>query len=260
MKLWREREDDHWIAGTLTLLSNANQELDLYEEGIEQAKESLEIFKRLNNKLAQGTSLKDLAWLLEHDKQLGAAEEAAYDALNLLLNEGDQFEVCQCRRLLGSIHHSKEETEKAINHFEAALRIASSFDWHTEQFWIHDALARLFLDNNRFDDAHTHTERAKLYTVNDQYCLGRAMEMQAYVLKRGCKFGEAKSEALRAVDVFEKIGATKDVEDCRAILRSIEVGVEELATSSGSDFNGKPKETVSLPTPTNSLFSARGAE
>jgi tetratricopeptide (TPR) repeat protein len=47
------------------------------------------------------------------------------------------FRVCQCHRLLGDIHYSKGETEKAIDHFETALGIASSFNWHDQLFWIH---------------------------------------------------------------------------------------------------------------------------
>jgi hypothetical protein len=53
-------------------------------------------------------------------------------------------------------------TKQAIDHYETALGIASSSNWHGEQFWILCSLAELFRDQGRFDDAHAHVERAKL--------------------------------------------------------------------------------------------------
>jgi len=97
---------------------------------------------------------------LHHNNQLSAAEEAVSQALDLLSNKGEQFEVCQCYRLLGDICRSRGETEAAKNHFETALRIASSFGWHAQQFFILHSLAILFFDEGRFDDAQTHVERA----------------------------------------------------------------------------------------------------
>jgi len=35
-------------------------------------------------------------------------------------------------------------------------------------------------------------------------------------------FEEAKSEALRAADFFERFGAARDLESCRTLLRGIE--------------------------------------
>ena len=104
---------------------------------------------------------------------------------------------------------SKGETGKAINHLEAALGIASSFNWHDEQFWILCSLAKLFRDQGRFDNAHAQVERAKSHTTNAAYLLGRAMQLQADIWHQQLRFEEAKSEALRAVDVFEDLGATK---------------------------------------------------
>jgi tetratricopeptide (TPR) repeat protein len=88
-----------------------------------------------------------------------------------------------------------------------ALGIASSFNWHDHLFWAHYALAELFLDEGRFDDAHAHVERAKSHAVNNAYYLGRAMELQARVWYKQHRLEEARSEALRAADVYEKLGA-----------------------------------------------------
>ena len=243
LKLWRERGDDRWAAETLGFLSYANRRMGLREEGIQQARESLEIYKKLSDKPGQAVAWRDLAWSLYDDEQLGAAEEAASRALDLLLNKGSQFQICQCHRLLGDIYRSKGETEKGIDHFETALGIASTSNWQTEHSRIDHSLAELFFGNKKFDDAHLHVERAKTYAINDPYCLGRAMELQARFWYEEGKFGEAKPEALHAADVYEKIGAVKDVERCRAMLRTMEVGVGESVTSSESDSNGELLET-----------------
>ena len=257
LKLWRERGDDRWIADTLRFLSDANRMLGLYKEGIEQAREALDIFKRLNDELAQARAWHRLARLLHSDGQFDAAEEAAFRAISLFSDKGNQFEVCRSHRLLGDIYSSKGETGEAIDHYKTAIRIASPFNWRNEQFWIHHSMAELFYDNRRFDDARTHAKHAKSHAVNDPYCLGRAMELQARILYKSCKFEEAKTEALRAADTYKKIGAMKDVEDCRAILRDIETGAGGLAISSEPDFNfnGELLETVPPPAPINAPLS-----
>ena len=45
-------------------------------------------------------------------------------------------------------------------------------------------------------------------------------------MNKECMFDEAKSEALRAADLFEKLGAAKGLERCRKLLRDIEKGTE----------------------------------
>ena len=247
LKLWRERGDDLWVADTLRGISQVNKELGLYEEGIEQAREALEIYGRLDYLLGQGQARQQLAWLLYHDGQFDATEEAALRAIVLLSYTGDQHGVSDCHRLLGKIHHSKGDTEKAINQFETAIKIASTFNFHNSLFWTHYNLAELFSDGGRSDDAHVHVQRAKSYTINDKYLLGTTMGLQAYFWYKEGRFEEAKSEALRAAEVYKGIGATTDAERCEAILRDIE-----------SDFDGIGKllDTRLLPTPANSSFSA----
>ena len=100
--------------------------LGLFEEGAEQAKEALGIFERHNDTPRQGKSLCTLASLWCDDGQFDAAEEAAFRAIDLLLDAGNHHLVCDCHRILGEIYRDKGKTKKAINHFEAALGIASS--------------------------------------------------------------------------------------------------------------------------------------
>jgi len=61
LELWRERGDDSQVAQTLRCLSAANRYMDLYEEGIQQAKEASEIFERLGRTVGQARCLIILA-------------------------------------------------------------------------------------------------------------------------------------------------------------------------------------------------------
>ena len=222
LKLEREWGNDLQVARILRHLSDTSRIMDLHKEGIQLAEEALEVLERLGDTVAQAKGLDDLAWLLYADKQLDAAEEAASRAVNLSLEKGEQYLACGSHRILGYIYHSKGEREKAIFHFEIALGIASSFNWYDRLFWVHYDLAQLLLDEDRFDDAHAHVEQAKSHTVNNAYFLGRAMEQQARVWYKQRKLEEARSEASRAIDVYEKLGASRDVEDCRGLLQRIE--------------------------------------
>ena len=251
LKLWRDCGDDLQVAQTLRFISGADRSLGLPKEGIEHAKEPLEIYKQLNNTPGQALSWQQLAWSLYDDSQLGAAEEAAFQVINLPSNMADQLLICDCHRLLGLVRHSTGKAEKAITHFETAIGIASSSNWAHILGPIHSSLAQLFFDENRFDDAHAHVERSKSHATDDPYNLGRAMELQATFWYEQRMLKEAKSEALLAADVYEKIGATKDVEYCRTLLRKI-----EEAASPKTDSTGEFPETVLHPTSVNSPMPA----
>jgi len=231
LRLRRGRGDDFLVAETLRFLSDANGLLGCHKEGIQQAREALGIYERLNDKIEQARSWQWLGRLLYDDEQLDAAEEAASRAIDLLSDKGEQFPVCECHHLLGDVYYSRGKTENAINHLETALGIAANFNWHDQLFWIHRSFALLFFSDGMFDDAHAHVERAKLHGINNPYLLGRAMELQAGFLYEQHRFGEANSEALRAADIFEKLGAAKELEVCKATLRKIEEATKRPAVS-----------------------------
>ena len=241
LKLWREQDKDHWVAQTLWRLADANRWLRCYMEGIQQAKEAFEIFKQLDNRHGQAQALRTLAWLFLDHKQLAAAEEATSQAINInLRGDNGQFQACQCHRLLGKIYGRKGETEKAIGQFEKALGIASAFNWPSQLFWIHYSLAELFSDKKRFDHAHAQIERAKSH-VNGSHNLGRATQLYARILLGEGRFKEAKSEALRATDVY---GAATDVEPCRDLLRLIEEKMNMSVASGESNSSGSRRSPV----------------
>ena len=119
-------------------------------------------------------------------------------------------------------------------------------------FWIHFSLAELFRDHYKFDKAHAHIECAKSHGVNDVYYLGRVVGLRARVWYEQGKLKEAKFEALRAIDVFEKLGAAVDLENYRKFLRDIEGTMKKPVTSDVLEFDGELPETALLPAPVNS--------
>jgi len=83
----------------------------------------------------------------------------------------------------------------------------------------------------------TFTSNGPSHATNNAYYLGRATELQATFLYQQDRFEEARSDALCAADIYEKVGAAKDVGDCRELLRMID---EETN-------NGEFLETTLLP-------------
>jgi tetratricopeptide (TPR) repeat protein len=222
LELGRKRGDDSQVAQTLRYLSRVNRHLDLYEEGIRQAKEALEILERIGDRTGQARNLFELGCMSFYDNQLDAAENAASRGIELISEKEQGFLFCKLTQVLGEVYRSKGEKEKAIHHFETALRIASPSNWFDVLFWTHLDLVVLFRDAGEYDDANNHIEKAKSNAVGGTYKLGRAMKMQADIWLRQGRLGEAKSEALNALEISERSRATKDVETCREILQVIE--------------------------------------
>jgi len=239
LQLCRERGNDYAASLALRLLSNVAQRFGLYEEGIQKVQEALQILERLDNREGQANCLVYLASLLESTNNFDAAEEAASQAMDLFSEIGNPFRICQSHRLLGYIYHSKDETEKAVHHYEAALGIASPFNWPDQLFWIHHDLVRLLLHKGRFDDAQARIERAKSHTVKNIYTLGRATKQQAKLWYRQHRLEEARSEILRAADMFDKLGATTDLKSCKKLLRQIDEETNKPVTPGNLTDDGK---------------------
>ena len=221
LRLERERGDDFQVASVLSDLSDVNRVLGLRKEGIGQALEALEIHERVSCVEDQGDCLVGLALLLCGDGQLDAAEEAASRAIKILPEKGEEWRVCNYHGTLGIVYRSKGEKEKALHHFETALTIASTFGWSHGLFWTHYDLAILFRDEDDFDNAHAHTKQARSHTDDDPYLLGRAILLRAQIYYQQRRREESASEALRAFEIFEGLGAQGDVEACKVLLRDI---------------------------------------
>jgi tetratricopeptide (TPR) repeat protein len=231
LELVRQRGDDSEVAFTLRYLSDVNRKLGLFEEGIPQAKEALDIFKRIGDTRWQMHCSIDLAQLLYSDKQLEAAEDVASRTINLVTEEDQGIIICRLHRVLGLIYSAKGERKKAIHHFETAIGIASRSNWHEELFWNHHDLVQMFLDGGDFDEASTHVGQAKSHAINDVYKLGRATQIQANVWYRQLRLEEAKSEALQALEIYEKLGAAGDAGSCRHLLQMVEQAMENKSDS-----------------------------
>ena len=56
-----------------------------------------------------------------------------------------------------------------------------------------------------FENAQVHFEHVKSHAVNGAYCLGRGTKSQADVWCKQNKFGGARSEILRAPDIYKRL-------------------------------------------------------
>ena len=235
LELERQWGDSFSVAFTLQELSDVNRNLDLYEEGIPQAKEALEIFKRIGNTRWQMQCSGDLAWLLFKVDQLAAAEDVASHAITLVADKSQELLVCRLHRILGKIFQLKGEREKAIQHFETAIGIASTHNWHDELFWNHFGLGKLFCNEGELDDAYGHAEQTMSHALNDGFKRARAMEMQAFIRHGQLRFEEARLGALNALEIYENLGAVKAAGVCRRFLLKIEQAMKNPSAS----FRGK---------------------
>jgi tetratricopeptide (TPR) repeat protein len=222
LELERQRGDDVRVARALRYLSDINRLLAFSKEGIPQAREALAISERVNDMEGQVQALTFLARLLWANNQLDAAEKAALSAINLTSEKGQGYAICRLHQVLGLIRRSKGEKEKAIHHFKTAIRIASPFNWRDELFWSHCGLARLFFREYELDEASAHNNQAKLLAVNNPYWLGCATYMQAFISYQQHRLDNATSEAVQALEIFEKLGAALDIGNCRDLLQKIE--------------------------------------
>ena len=236
VKLEKERSDSYRAALALMYLSDANLELGFYEEGIQQAREALDIIEPLGMPWMTAGSLNMLAWSLYRDGQVDDAEKAATRALNILPEKGQEFIACKSLRILGDIFLSREERERAIHHFEEALNIAPRFSWHNHVIWIHHSLALLFFEEGKFDQADSHIKRAELHAVGSVYFMGRTVLLRAWTLYRRGRWEEATSECSRALKVFKNLGATRGQEICKGLRQNIDQSMKGLSTSRESDL------------------------
>ena len=221
LTLWKGQGDDLNAARTLTYLSDANRGMGLYEEGIEQAEEASQVFERLGDTVRQAECLVSLAGLLQQKEQLDAAEETALRAIDLLPEKGEQIIAHKCHYTLGGIYRSKGETEKAVHHYEIALGIASALNDTDLLFWVHHDLAVLFTKKSRFNDAQIHVEDTKTFASKNTYLLSGVSVLQAELWYKQDMLREARSEALAALDVLEKVGS-ESAKSVRRLLQNID--------------------------------------
>ena len=239
LKLRREQKDDGQVALTLWRLAIASRMLGLPKEGIRQAKEGLKIYERLGNTVQHARCLDLLARLLCDDGQLEAAEEAAVQSSKLFPEKGHEYEICKSNRTLGDVYRFNGQRDKAIHQYQVALGMASSFNWRGQQFGINLSLSELFLAEKKFDDALAHVQQAKSHALHNLYYLGRVALLQARILCRQGSFEDATSEALRALEIFEQVGALKELEACRSLVREIEKTTEGGTIFSELDSSGE---------------------
>ena len=243
LELERQRGgDDLEVARILRHLSSVNRSFNVYGEGIRQAEEASKVLERLGGTKKQMKCLCSLARPYMGDKQLDAAEKTATRALSFSKGKGQEYIVCDLHWVLGDIYRSKGDKKKSIQHYEMALEIASSHNWLDILFCANYALVNLFKNEHEFGDANVHIERAKSCVPNDTHKLGRAMRMRADIWRRKLRLEYARLEALRALEIFEELGAAKDAEDCQRLLQKVKRAIEVKNRSTG--LRGELLETI----------------
>jgi len=232
IKLWRERGNDHEVAKTLKFLASVNAELNCEADGISQAEEALEIYERLDDTVGQVDTLHRLALLLVNDNKVDAAEEAISRMINLSSDGPSQAQLYEHHSILGHICECRGEVDAAIDHHTKALGIASSVFSPDKQTSILRDLVALLLRQGRFDGIQLYIEQLKLHAVGDPLYLGFAMGSQARVWYEQGRFEEARSELLRAVGLWEKIGvlATATAQ-LKGLLQNVEEEINERDAS-----------------------------
>ena len=234
LELERRRGDDVRVGQTLQLLSVVNQYPGFTKEGIQEAREALEIFERIHDTKRKAICLDNLAWSLYNDNQLDAAEDAASRAINLISERGQEHLLCRIHQVLGLTYQFKGEKEKAIQHLKAVLEIASSFNWAYILVRTYRFLAEVFYNEGELDEANAHIEQDKSYVIDEPHTLGWTMHQQARVWRQQGRIEDAKTEILHALEIFEELGIAGEVGRSRALLEAIERDWEtSLLTSSG---------------------------
>ena len=231
LELSRQRGDDGLVADALYNLSAANWTLCLSEEGIQQAQEASEIYGRLGHTTQQKKIWISLAHLLFQDKQLDAVEAVLLPIVGDMpekvtlaphARNGQGLLACNSCQILGSVYREKHEAEKAIHYYSKGLRIASTFSWPEQSFLIHYELARLFYDEDKFDEAYAHLKQAKGYAADVPYLLDHTKEMDEQKWHRQLMSRDALPEASRLLEVYGKVRAANRMGVASDLLQHIE--------------------------------------
>ena len=229
LQLARGREDNPQAARALVGLAEANRFLFLHEEGIPQAKEALEIYERLEDTEGQADSLGCLAFLYLQDNMHTTAVEVSSRAVDLSSGERKQSHLCEYHHILG---HRYSPRQAQISHHIKALDIALSLNSLDRQTQIFLCLIGLFIEEDRLDDAQAYIEQHKLKVVNSPFNMAATMMIQAFVWDHGGRVDEAKSEALRCIDLYKKLGVSgRLLKKSEAILREFEEKKDSSVTS-----------------------------
>ena len=88
--------------------------------------------------------------------------------------------------------------------------------------------------------------------VDDAFLFGRAVKLQAELWHKQRRLEEAESETLRAIDLFGKLGASRDLGESRELPRNIQKEMNDLVATSESNGDGESPRTTPLPIPGNS--------
>ena len=233
LKLYRERGDNDQVAKALRKLSQASFELGLIEEGIQQAGEAMTISRQIGDivgVIGCHIRLSSLFRRAERNDEADECESRLIELTNTLL--ASSYLEPMLRGLvhdsLAQIYFNKRDMEQATSHAETALRIGG-ITVRSNLFTRYHTMARIHMENGRFDDAEAQLEHARSLAAEDSSEHSRLVLLQAHLLVKQGKLEEARSEAPRALDLLQEHGAVDQVKEAEDLIQSIDEGMLQNA-------------------------------
>jgi hypothetical protein len=206
LTLERERQNNERVAFILVELSNVNRVLGLHKEGIQRAKEALEIYERLGDTIGQASVwISSLFRCIQTDSStLQKRPDSAQS--NFSRRKAKNISSVNPIALLANIYLQGRERE---GHSPLRDGPRNRFFFQLARSPVLDSLRpRAAVSRSKQVRRRTHhIEQAKSHVVNDAYLLGRAVEFQALIRYGQRRLKEARSEASHAIEIFEKLGA-----------------------------------------------------
>jgi hypothetical protein len=190
----------------------------LFEQAIEHFKESIRLYKELNNSSEKAASENNLAYVYRLRGDYEIASHFAMRAFTTRQENNDQIGLAYSNQTLGELHRDKDELETARKYFTEAKRLfaSRSMDQNVAQVNIHLAkIARKQHFPSLVEELLNESIRI-FERLNDQNGLADAQnEYGCELRKRGHELSRTQKEYSKAADTF------RDAEKC--YINSIEL-------------------------------------
>jgi hypothetical protein len=213
LKLERERGNDFGVARALGSLSDANRLLGLYEEGIQQAKEALEIYERLGDTVEQARCLIHLARCCV--SRQSARRRGGSRISRNRSSPGERPRISGLPISSRSWQYISFQGREREGHspFRGSPRNRIPFQLARSAVLDSSLPGGALFRSKASSTMHTLTSNKPSRTrlITHTTWVARSL-LQARDWYRQRMLEEATSEALRALEIFEKLGAAEDLE------------------------------------------------
>ena len=195
----------------------------------------METLERLDDTAEQARCLNILASLSYEDEQLDAAEEAVSCAISQPILPAPQFSL--------QMRHETEVIQvvvrAGVGAFDVIVCVVESAFVQEQSRQAIMNPKQLVVPAERGGDSESHLEMSRLLPLALGFIYVAKNMMRSFLGPSLREKIEARSEALRAIDAYEKLGAAQDLERCRRILREIEEEMKKPVVSDESTDVGE---------------------